>query len=210
MINIDSGDNGLSFKTNGLRDMLGHEILASVSEPELSDECRKFVRFVCDYVATGHPIRPEETIGYGYWITKAVVNDGGDLEFWEYTPDASHYVPGVSNTLRYWRDQHQVCELASSVFAPPQADQMIVISDGVYEGENVQGVRYPSPPHMSGWWLTTDRYDGNVDSLKTVHLYHLTERRADLAKFVALSPGYRFYSDNGEVRFDRKALNSTP
>ncbi|MFZ3286876.1 MAG: hypothetical protein WA191_08510 [Telluria sp.] len=210
MINIVSSDSGLSFESDGLRATLGYEIFAAVNEPELSNECRTFVRFVCDCVLAGNSIRPDETLGYGYWITKAVANDRGYLEFWEYTPEASHYVPGVSNTLRYWHDQHQVCERASSVFAPPKADQMIVISDGVYEGDHVQGVRYPSPPHMSGWWLTTDRYDGNADSLKTVHLYHLTERRPDLTKFIALSPGYRFYSDNGEVKFDQKVFNSTP
>jgi hypothetical protein len=85
---------------------------------------------------------------------------------------------------------------------------MVVISDGVFDGDHVQGVRYPSPEHMSGWWITTDRYDGKVSSLKTIHAYHLTRERPDLAPFLALAVGYRFYSDNGGVRFDPKVIGN--
>jgi hypothetical protein len=27
---------------------------------------------------------------------------------------------------------------------------MVIISEGVYEGKPVEGIRYPSPDHMSG------------------------------------------------------------
>lgn len=73
-------------------------------------------------------------------------------------------------------------------------EQLIVISSGIYEGTvPVEGVRYPSPPHMSGWWLTTDEYDGNLASLKTVHAHHIIEERPELAIYLALPFGYRFY-----------------
>lgn len=32
----------------------------------------------------------------------------------------------------------------------PAPDQLVVMSEGVYEGDVVEGVRYPSPEHMSG------------------------------------------------------------
>lgn len=198
---------GLTCKTDGLSKTLGYEISATVDNPSLIKGCEQFVKFVLAYILDGHLINSGETIGYGYWITKAIAN-GGDLEFWEYNADATDYIFGVSNTLQYWQEQHQICEKISSMFIPPRADQMIVISDGVYEGEIVQGVRYQSPKHMSGWWITTDRYDGDVNSLKTVHAYHLTEKRPDLAKFLALSAGHRFYSDSGEVKFDQKLLGN--
>jgi hypothetical protein len=207
MININSDDCGLTFETDGLRAMLGCEISATVNNLTLSEDCAQFVRFISDYVLGGHIIAVGETVGYGYWITKTRLNDRGNIEFWEYNPDATEFVFGVSTTIRYWCDQHQVCKNASSEFAPPRADQMVVISVGVYEGDFVQGVRYPSPPHMSGWWLTTDKYDGNVDSLKTVHAYHVTAKRPDLAKFLALPNCHRFYSDNGDVKFDENVLD---
>lgn len=204
---IISSDDGLTMTTVGLCSEGGPEICATVDDISLSDECRQFILFVSAYIAEGHQIQPGETLGYGYWITKATADDKGRLCFWEYTPDAVEYVPGVSKTLRYWRDQHRVCEKASSLFSPPSAEQLITISDGVFEGDDVQGVRYPSPAHMSGWWITTDRYDGNISSLRTVHAYHLTAKRPDLAPFLALAYGYRFYSDNGEVRFDPKVID---
>ncbi|MBF7074579.1 hypothetical protein ISG33_14330 [Glaciecola sp. MH2013] len=44
---------------------------------------------------------------------------------------------------------------------------MVVISDGIYENNGpVEGVRYPSPEHMSGWWLTTELYNGDIKTLK--------------------------------------------
>lgn len=207
---IIAAGEGLEMATVGLRLMDGREICAAIDDVNLSNECRAFVQFAAEYIESGHPIKPGEMLGYGYWITKAVADDKGRLCFWEYTPDAVEYVPGVSNAVRYWRDQHRVCERASSLFCPPNAGQMVVISDGVIEGDAVQGVRYPSPSHMSGWWITTDRYDGNVSSLRTVHAYHLTAARPDLAAFLGLATGYRFYSDNAEVRFDSTVLHNAP
>jgi hypothetical protein len=207
-VEIVTSADGLTISTEGLRfGAGGQEICASVDDVDLGDECRKFVAFILSYMSEGREINLGETIGYGYWIAKAVADKNGRTCFWERSPDGNEYIPGVSNTLRYWRDQHRVCEAASSLFVPPNAAQMVAISDGVLEGDVVQGVRYPSPSHMSGWWITTDRYDGNVSSLRTVHAYHVTSKRPDLAMFLSLAFGYRFYSDNGEVRFDPKVVD---
>ncbi|WP_207221120.1 immunity protein Imm33 domain-containing protein [Pseudoduganella lutea] len=92
----------------------------------------------------------------------------------------------------------------------PRSDQLVVISDGVYEGDAVEGVRYPSPEHMSGWWLTTDRYDGDIKSLKTVHFYHIAQFRPDLNDFLGLAFGYRFFSGDGRTWFDQKVADSEP
>lgn len=71
----------------------------------------------------------------------------------------------------------------------------------------MQGVRYPSPEHMSGWWVTTDRYDGDVRTLRHEHLYHLTAARPDLARYVALPFGFRFdLGRHEDVWFDPRTL----
>ncbi len=92
----------------------------------------------------------------------------------------------------------------------PKCHQMVVISDGVYEGDAVEGVRYPSPQHMSGWWLTTDRYNGDVGSLRTVHFHHIAEHRLDLLEFLKLPIGYRFFSTSGATWFDHKVADAEP
>jgi hypothetical protein len=67
-----------------------------------------------------------------------------------------------------------------------------------------QGVRYAMERAMSGWVLSTDRYDGDVRSLRVEHAYHITASRPDLACFLALPFGYWFDVD-GSVGFDAEA-----
>ena len=70
----------------------------------------------------------------------------------------------------------------------------------------IEGVRYPSPEHMSGWWVTTDSYNGDSSTLKNVHMGHLITARQDIVNFLALPYGYRFRVDEeSKAWFDDKA-----
>ena len=94
---------------------------------------------------------------------------------------------------------------------PVLDEQLIVVSDGVFEGEPVEGVRYFSPKHMSGWWITTEKFDGNIDNLRNEHYPHLIEKRPDLLKFMDLPFGFRFFQDGykkhkEDVWFDEKII----
>jgi hypothetical protein len=83
---------------------------------------------------------------------------------------------------------------------------MIVISKGVLEGDPIDAVRYKSPTHMTGWWITTDLYDGDIKSLQTMHYYHLAFKRPDILRYLALPYGYRFNLDNKvDIWFDPNA-----
>ena len=112
--------------------------------------------------------------------------------------------------LALMRDQRAICEREAVAFDPPSLEQLCAVSVGVYEGELAHGVRYHAPPHMSGWYVTTDRYDGDVHSLIVEHVRHLVERRPDIAPLLALPPGYRFTSDGTlmDVRFDDAVANA--
>lgn len=204
MVEICVLNNGHTHETDGMTDQCGYEISATVSDLALKDECHEFVHFIADYVSSGNIIRSGETIMYGYWLTKAILGDHRRMIFHEYNPEATEFIFGVNATLFYWRGQHQICQISGAQFSPPRPDQMVAISDGVYDGDDVEGVRYPSPSHMSGWWLTSDKYNGDVNTLQTVHAHHVTAKRPDLAKFLALPYGYRFFSPHNEVWFDKK------
>jgi len=198
---------GLSVRTSGLSSAAHPELKVSVADAALLGECEVFLKFLVAYVEQGARLRADETLTYGYWLTKLRAAGDGLLEVWEYTADATEFVPGATLTLGYWRDQHEVCNRYGGEFTPPRPDKLVVISDGVLEGDAVQGVRYPSPENMSGWWITTDRYNGDIKSLKQEHLYHLTAARADLARYVALPYGFRFdLAQHEDVWFDRKTL----
>ena len=87
--------------------------------------------------------------------------------------------------------QRAMCARHGAPFRPPAPEQLCAVSDGVYAGDPVQGVRYEAPSHMSGWYLTTHRYNGDHTTLKVEHAAHVMAQRPDVAVFLALPPGYR-------------------
>ena len=90
-------------------------------------------------------------------------------------------------------EQRRCCEFYDENFTPVNLNQLVVISNGVLEGERpVEGVRYKSPSHMSGWWLTTDQYNDDINTLKNIHFAHMILKRPDIAVYLALPFGYRF------------------
>ena len=209
IITQEQSDSALIAKTDGLF-VTGHpEVMVEIHEPTLLEEAKDFLRCVSDYVIEGAKLKADQTLGYGYWLTK--FRNGGEntLETWEYNATATDFVKGASLTLKYWKDQNSICERYRAAFQPPSPDQLSVISKGVFEGLPVQGVRYPSPDNMSGWWITTDEYDGDVGSLRKEHTYHLTASRPDLAKYLALPYGFRFdLSTFEDVWYEQDVANA--
>jgi len=214
---LDSGAAGKTLKvvtkdlaviTDGLATTDGLEVRATVSEGRLLRECEELVRFVAHRAAQGAlKISDGQEPGYGYWRTQFIADEEGFLEMWELDPKGEELLRGVNLTLRYWIDQHETCRRFHSEFVPPRPDQLVVVSEGVFEGDNVKVVRYSSPEHMSGWWMVTDRYNGKIDSLRTEHLVHLTFVRPDLSKYIALSEGFRFdLTTQEDVWFDEAVL----
>jgi hypothetical protein len=191
----------------------GHrDLLASVKSSDLISEAEAFLRYVSEYLkSSGTVLNHGETLAYGYWLTK-FMNADEMLEVWEYNADATAFVPGVTRTVTFWRDQHRTCDRLQAKFEPPRPDQLVVISAGILEGDkDVQGVRYPSPEHMAGWWFTTSRFDGNTESLITTHAYHVTAARPELVHLIALPHGFRFDLSHGEdVWFDASVAAEEP
>ena len=74
----------------------------------------------------------------------------------------------------------------------PNFNQSVVISDGVYEGKDIEGIRYDSRQGESGWYLITDDYNDDIKSLKMVHFYHVAFARPDILQYLAIPFGYRF------------------
>ena len=196
--------------TKGLTKFEHPEIMVAIQGEALLDEAKKYLTCVSEYIVGSNArIQSDQTLVYGYWLTTFKNIDDNLLETWEYNADATEFIRGASLTLQYWKDQHLVCDTYKSTFAPPLADQLSIISKGVFEGLPVQGVRYPSPDNMSGWWITTDEYDGNVASLTREHTYHVTARRPELAKYLALNTGYRFdFSTFEDVWFDEEVAKA--
>jgi hypothetical protein len=207
-VKLRQSDRRCIVRTKGLRSSGYSEISVDV-DAGLIEESERFLKYVADYVlVSGKQLMSGETMAYGYWLLKFQGLEQGDqLETWEYRADASDFIKGADLTLSYWRDQHFVCNRYGAAFSPPRPDKLTVISSGVIEGLPAQGIRYPSPDHMSGWWITTDLYDGDIKSLRHEHTYHVTAARPDLAKYLALPYGFRFnFSVSEDVWLDENAL----
>lgn len=113
-------------------------------------------------------------------------------------------------TIDISKIQKDCCNNYNAEYRPVKKEQLVVISKGVYEGTApIEGVRYTAPKHMSGWWLTTDEYNGDVNSLITVHYEHVAEKCPEVAIYMALPSGYRFTlgSESEHVWFDKEVLN---
>lgn len=210
-IRIHLADKPLSFETSGMAEHGYPELRANVDEPNLSASCAAFLKHIANYVLRDSvEIKSDQTLAYGYWLTKFKLSGDGLFEFWEYDRDASEFISGVSLTLTYWDNQHRICDSVSASFSPPRPDKKIAISIGVLDGDEVEGVRYPSPEHMSGWWFTTPRYNGDVDSLQVVPLFTVTAARPDLSHYIALPPGYRFFTNGKKIWRDAQVASSQP
>jgi hypothetical protein len=193
--------------TRGLERFEQQELAVPVLDEELADDAADFLRMLVWYLENSkRTIKPDETVEHGFWMVK-FRSAGELLEAWEPGDDGVEFVRGADRALRFWRDQARVCEEHDALFCPPRGDQLVAVSNGVWEGRDVEGTRYPSPEHMSGWWVTTDLYDGDVESLRTEHAYHMVERRPDLVEYLALPPGFWFRTGaQAEIGFDPALL----
>jgi hypothetical protein len=178
--------------TIGLTALGHHELRVEVSDEHLLDESRAFLETMVKYVIDHRRIASNETVEYGYWLIKFVEIDPTTLEAWERDAGGTGFVRGGTLALTYWKQQHEVCQAVGSPFSPPRPDKLAAVAAGVFEGDPVDAARFVPDGKMSGWCFFTDRYDGNIRSLKYEHLYHVTACRPDLAKYLALKPGFCF------------------
>jgi hypothetical protein len=173
--------------TRGLAGTLGCEIALAglVESPVVEQAFAALVEMLRDCGL------PENEFFFGAWALRAE-RDGEVLSIFERDPSWSTWVPGMKLASEWWTAQRQLAAAVASEWSPARATQLVATSPGVFEGRQVEGVRYPAPQHMSGWYLTTDLYDGDVKSLTLHHLHHIGAARPDLIGYLGLAPGFCF------------------
>lgn len=183
-----------TLRTDGLAPLGYSDLMAHVSTPDLTEALGQMLRDLgARQIHDGAAIQPDDTLSFGYWPVRATSHAKGILNLREPSREGDGLLTGVDYTLRIWVDQQETCRRASAPFAPPLPSQMVAVSEGVVEGDRpLAGVRYVAPGHMSGWYLSTDRYNGDIDTMRVEHLYHITAVRPEIARYIALPPGYRF------------------
>lgn len=199
---------GRELYTQGLCEYGFSEVMLRLNDGDESKSGEKVLRVIGDYmVQTSVSIRPGEKIAYGSWTLLLEGGDDNTLQVTEYNHDTDGYIGGASFAMSLWDAQEEMTASNGAQCMRPSALQLVVISDGVIDGEPVQGVRYHSPDHMSGWWLTSAKYSGDHRTLRKEHCIHLIASRKDLGAYLALPNGYRFDSGSGRVWYDEEAAN---
>lgn len=190
--------------------LLGKHIddeLAIVIKSRSVEEYLDVLSYMIDYILDYQPIiKDGQTIGY--YSAHFKFRRMGDKKVLELTEpideSGENYISGVDDGMMIASAQAYMCEQLEVQPVWPMFDQTVIISKGVYEGEPIEGIRYPPTEHTCGWWLTTDQYDNNTKSLIHVHYYHIVFRRPDILEMLALPQGFFFNTKDGSIGFDEE------
>ncbi|MFP3596897.1 hypothetical protein [Chryseobacterium sp. SIMBA_029] len=186
-------------ETKGLNSYIDKELKVLIGNQHREDYV-SVVKYMIDYITINKPtILENQNISYYSWLLQFRLDENDCYDLYEINSDGSKFNKGCDTAISLIRNQSEICSHYGLATQFPNFNQMIVISQGVYEGKDIEGIRYESPEHMSGWWLITDDYDDNIKSLMTVHFHHLAFARPDILKYLALPFGYRFLMENGKI-----------
>lgn len=204
--NIEINSESHYLVTKGLSDFIKCEVSLLIKDKSI-EQYTEVLEYLINYFIDYKPlINDEQTIAYHSWLLKVVV-DNQLIYLYEVKKDGDGFIEGVDYAISVISEQKQECMKYDVVPSFPTFSQMIIVSKGVLEGEKIDAVRYPSPNHMTGWWLTTEQYDDDTNSLETLHYYHIVFKRPDIIKHLALPFGFRFFSgQEGDVWFDEEVL----
>ncbi len=196
---LNTGD---FYITQGIEPIIGKEFRiknGNYTELEIQDVVNYIAGYIVEEKKT---IKHEESFEFGSWLLQFRINESyiDVCELKNISNGENIYDEGVDITLEIYRMQSSLIKDGMSPQIP-RFSQKIALSREIYDGSEINGVRYPAPQHMTGWYLTSNSYNGDVSTLIVDYLYFIIKKRFDIIKFLALPAGYRFYKDNEEEGF---------
>lgn len=192
-------DDNIYVKTKGLDSYISKEIRVASGVNQL-ENYTEVIKYIIDYIIDNKPVISEDqTIGYYSWLLKFTRVEENCYELYEAHLDGSGFKKGCDVAIEVVKQQSEMCRELNIIPLFPTFNQLIVISDGVYEGKDIEGIRYDSPQDESGWYLITDDYNDDITSLKAVHFYHVAFARPDILKYLAIPFGYRLLMKKDNV-----------
>lgn len=190
------------FMTEGIESILNKEFRIKKGNFNES-EVQYVIDYILKYVITENKIlKDKDTFEFGSWLLQFVSN-GDYFEIYELEnvlAGKNIYKEGIDIAIEIYRIQSS---LVKEGIAPqiPKFSQKIALTEDIYNGSEINGVRYGAPSHMTGWYLTSNSYKGDIKRLIVDYLYFIINNRFDIVKFLALPTGYRFYKDSEEEGF---------
>lgn len=192
--------NNIYIGTEGLTSYIGKDIRVAIGNND-QENYINVIKYIVDYITSNNPIIAEnQNIGYYTWLLQFRLGEDDYYDLYEVSADGSSFNKGCDTAISVVRQQSEICWEQNLIPLFPNFNQSVVISDGVYEGKDIEGIRYDSSQDESGWYLITDDYNGDIKSLKMVHFYHVAFARPDILKYLALPFGYRFLMGNNSIK----------
>lgn len=192
--------------TEGLGSYISKEIRVAIGNHQ-PESYVDVIKYIIDYIVDSKPIISEnQNISYYSWLLQFRLDQENCYDLYEANVDGSNFNKDCDTAISVVRQQSETCWQQNLIPLFPNFNQSVVISDGVYEGKDIEGIRYDSPQDESGWYLITDDYNDDIKSLKMVHFYHVAFARPDILKYLAIPFGYRFLMKDGniEIRQDEE------
>jgi len=190
------------FITEGIQSIINKEFRVKKGEYD-EIEIRYVIDYILKYIITENKIlKDKETFELGSWLLQFVFN-GFFIDIYELKNvlgGKNIYKEGIDIATKIYRIQSSLINEGISPLIP-KFSQKIALTKDIYDGSEVNGVRYSAPSHMTGWYLTSNSYKGDVNTLIVEYLYFIIDKRFDIIKFLSLPIGYRFYRDNQEESF---------
>ena len=108
---------------------------------------------------------------------------------------------------KFLNEQKEICHKYGSEFIPADPFHLIGLADDLTKVP-VHGMRHPLE-NSSGWYLWSGGYREDEDFFKPHHIWHLTDSKPEVLKFLGLPPRYRFLIEGSsyeDVWFDELLL----
>jgi hypothetical protein len=140
-----------SVYTEGLHSFIGRELRVIIGDNHTEDYI-SIVKYIVDYITENKPVIYEnQNIGYYSWLLQFRLNEDNCYDLYEVNSDGSGFNKGCDTAISVVREQGELCWKENFIPLFPNFNQSVVISDGVYEGKDIEGIRYNSPQDESGW-----------------------------------------------------------
>jgi hypothetical protein len=185
-------------RTDGLERDLGQpDILIPYTDADLKTRAAELCEQLVTYCkSTGARIAGDEKVG---WATNVILFKARDgfLEAHSLNRTVDEFEHGADSVLRNWSEQLLVCKQFGSKYEATHLEQMVIVSLDLIDGSGKvhEGARYPHKSPTSGWWLFGDRYSGNIETMKKIHVGHVVSPNSDIVKYLALDSGFCFRKD---------------
>lgn len=144
-------NNGAYVETKGLNAYINKEIRLILGNHE-EENYVEIIEYIIDYIVNNNPIiLAGQNIGYYSWILQFRSSDEAYLDLYEVKADGSGFNEGCDVAISVVKSQSELCMQYNLIPWFPNFNQTVVISNGVYEGKDIEGIRYEPSENISGW-----------------------------------------------------------